>query len=307
MPMNLSQTRVVDPVLTKIAVDFRNEALIGDLLLPRVPVDMRAGKVVEFGKEAFHLYNTLRAPGAAVKEIEIGYENKPFALMMHSLAGKVPVEKLQEAAKGPGVDLGSRSVLSVMGTLSLGAEKYQANLIRNPATYPTSHVRTLSGVDQWTDAGSDPVADIDGGKEAVRSNIGRYPNTLALGPAAFNALKNHPKTLERFKYTSSTSITPEMLAALLDIKNVVVGKAIYTDDIGVSQDIWGGDAILAYVPESASKETPAFGYTYVLTGTPVVEASYFRQETKSWIFPTTYEYSPEVVCQDAGYLLQSVA
>lgn len=307
MAMNLAQTRVVDPILTKVAVDYRNAALIGDTLFPRVPVDLRAGKVVEFNKEAFKLYDTARAPGAAVKEIEIGYDGRPFALMAHSLAGKVPVEKLQEAAKGPGIDLGSRSVATVMGVLLLGAEYRQATLARNPAGYAISHVQTLTGTNQWTDAGSDPMADIDDAKEVVRATIGRDPNTLVLGSAAFNAVKNHPKILERFKYTSSTSITVEMLAALFDVQKVVVGKAIYTDDSGTPRDVWGGDVILAYVPDTASKETPAFGYTYVLTGNPVVESSYFRPEVKSWLFPTTYEYEPEIVGPGAGFLIRNAA
>lgn len=308
MPMNLTQVRVVDPVLTTISIGYRNASLVGDTLFPRVTVPLRAGRIIEFDKTAFRLVNTARAPGAVVQEITIGYEGKPFALVQHRLEGKVPTEHLQEASRGPGVDMGSRAVATVLDVILLGAEHEQATLARDPTQYSASHVITLTGTDKWSDAGSNPMDVIDGGRETVRASIGRYPNTLLLGPSAFNAAKKHPKIEEKLKYTTSASITAEMLAAQWNLKRVVVGEAIYMDEDGTSHDVWGNDAILAYIPENgAGKETPAYGYTYVLTGNPLVESAYLERNVDSWLYPVTYERKPVIVGPDGGVLIRGVA
>jgi hypothetical protein len=134
------------------------------------------------------------------------------------------------------------------------------------------------------------------------------PNTLALSAQAFNALKDHPTIVDRFKYTSSNSVTPDMLAAMLDLEQVVVGKAMAFDDAGNDTDIWGNNAILAYVPTAPSGlEDPSFGYTYTMDGHPLVEKPYYENNAKSWIFPVTYERIPVLSGILSGYLIQNPA
>lgn len=143
MTMTLSQTRIVDPILTTVSIGYRNADLVGDVLFPRVPVPSRAGKIIEFDKTAFRLVKTARAPGSATQQITVGYEGKAFALTQHSLQGKVPREHLEEASKGPGIDLGSQSVMTVLDIMLLGAESEQATLARDASQYDSTHVRQL--------------------------------------------------------------------------------------------------------------------------------------------------------------------
>lgn len=120
--MSLSQARVVDPVLTTHAQGYRHPERVGHLLFPSVPVAVAAGKVVEFGRESFILYNARRAPGAATKQIVFGYEGKPFALVQDSLEAKVPREFARDAGAVPGIDLGVRATNTVMNALTLTLE-----------------------------------------------------------------------------------------------------------------------------------------------------------------------------------------
>ncbi len=57
----LSNKRIVDPVLTEISRGYTNAALIGTNLFPVVSVTKEAGKIPQFNKEAFKIYNTERA------------------------------------------------------------------------------------------------------------------------------------------------------------------------------------------------------------------------------------------------------
>lgn len=308
MAMSSSQVRVVDPVLTEIAQGFRHAEHVGHMLFPRVPVHTSGGQVLEFGKESFKLYQARRAPGTATKRVQFGYLGKSFALVQDALEGQVPREHLRDASRIPSVDLGQRAVMGTLRALSLTLEYDQAKLATTASNYDSNHKVTLTGTDKWSDAGSDPSSDINTGKEAVRASVGIYPNTALLSAQAFNALKEHPKVVDRFKYTSRDSVTPEMLAALWDVQTVVVGKAVAFDDFGSDIDIWGNNAVLAYVPaRSSGMEDPSFGYTYTLQGHPLVERAYYENNAKSWIYPVTYERLPVLTGMLSGYLIQSPA
>ncbi|MFN3294865.1 MAG: major capsid protein, partial [Gemmobacter sp.] len=234
----------------------------------------------------------------------------PISLVQDALEGVVPIEHQQEAMAVPGIDLGQGAVNMVLDVIDLGHEYEAAQLARTLGNYPTSNRVTLTGADRWTSATSDPLADIDAGKEAIRRLIGRYPNTLTLGPSVFNALKRHPKIREQFKYTSAQSITTEMLAAYFDVRRVIVGKAVWLPETAAetaaASDVWGDDAILAYVPEAGNNfQVPSFGYTYELTGYPQVEVPYFERSNDSWIYPTKAERRTYLTGAEGGFLFQN--
>ena len=131
--MSLSAARVVDPVLTTAARGYVNPSFIGRYLFPTVQVGQRAGKVISFGKEAFRLYVTQRAPGQNVGRIQYGYLSNPYALVDHALAGVVPVELMQEANAVPGIDLGIGAINVVQQAIGMRLEIEQATLARNAA------------------------------------------------------------------------------------------------------------------------------------------------------------------------------
>lgn len=302
-----SNVRVVDPVLTNVAQGYMQAEHVGSNLFPRVPVGLRGGQIIEFGKESFQLFSARRAPGAATKRVRFGYLGKPFALLQDSLEAQVPREYLQDAAKMPGIDLGSRAVRMGMSTLSLTLENDQATLARTAANYDGAHQIDLTAA-KWNVDANKPTNDIVNGREAIRGSVGIYPNMLLLSAKAFNAIINNANVLDRFKYTSRDSVTPEMLANLWNISKVVVGSAVYFDDTGTAVDIWGTDAILAYVPLTPSTlEQPSFGYTYTLEGNPLVEQPYYDNNAKSWIYPVTYERVPVLSGITSGYLFRNVA
>ncbi|ANH04993.1 major capsid protein [Shinella sp. HZN7] len=309
-PLNQRTAAVIDPILSTHARGYRNSTFIASALFPRVSIPNRSMLTIKFGKEAFRKLNTRRAPGSVTKRVQYGYAADPVALVQDSLEGIVPTEHQQEAEKVPGIDLGAGAVNMVLDVLDLNLEIDSANLARNPASYAANHKLALAGADRWASATSDPKGDFDAAKEVIRRSIGRYPNTLALGPNAANALKNHPKIKEQFKYTSKDSISTEMLAAYFDIKKVVVGSAVYlpetASDADLANDVWGDDAVLAYVPEAGDNfQVPSYAYTYELIGYPMVEQPYYERSIKSWVYPTTVERRPLLVGAEGGFLFQN--
>lgn len=308
--LNQRTAAVIDPILSTHARGYRNMSFIAGMLFPRVSVPNRSMRVIKFGKEAFRKMNIRRAPGANKKRIQYGYASDPISLVQDALEGVVPIEHQEEALSVPGIDLGSGAINMVLDVVDLGLEYDCAALARDAANYDGNHKLAMTGADRWTDPSSDPGADVQAAREAIRRTIGRYPNVLTLGPNAGTALKNHPKVKDQFKYTSKDSITTAMLAAFFEVEKVAVGSAVYlpetADDTAMATDVWGEDAILAYVPQTGDNfQVPAYAYTYELRGYPQVESPYFERPNSSWIYPTTVERRPYLVGAEGGFLFQN--
>jgi hypothetical protein len=306
--MTASQARVIDPILSTVAQGYKNSELVGSMLFPYVPVGQRGGKIITFGKEDFALYATGRTPGANTRRVNFGYQGASFALESHSLEGQVPIELIQEAQAVPGISLATMAVNKVQSIVSLRLEKAQADLATNPANFAVANRMTPAAAKRWSNlavGASDPVADVETAKEAVRRQIGRRPNTVVMGATVMAALRQHPAIIDRIKYTGRDVPTTELLASLFGVARVVVGEAIYTDDAGDFADVWGKNVVVAYTElgTMAEQGLPTFGYTYRLGGYPVVEQPYFDRNAKSWIYPVTDEVAPVIAGAGAGYLI----
>lgn len=308
MPLSNNSVRVIDPILTTYVQGYKQQNLVGESLFPVVPVDQSGGQILEFGKESFKIYNAGRTPGSKTKRIELGYLGKPFILSNNSLEALVPREHLRDAAAVPGIDLAQVAVKGTYGAILLDREFDQATLATTAAGYDANHKLTLTGAAKWSASTGNPKADLDAAREAIRTSTGQYPNVLLLSAVAFNALRNNPAIVTRFQYVSAQSITTDMLAALLDIPKIVVGRAVGSNDAGVFSDIWGNNAILAYVPEEASSiAQPSYGYTYQMRNNPLVEVPYYDNSIKSWVYGVTCEYSPVLSGITSGFLIQTPA
>lgn len=309
MSMSLGQVRVIDPVLSTVARGFRQPGLVGEVLFPRVNVPASGGQIIEFGREAFRLYDTRRVAGGATKRIDMGYLGRPYALENHSLEAKVPREWMRDAQRVPGIDLGTRAVNTTMGALMLSLENQQAQIARTLGTYPANNRVTLGAGARWSTATVDPNVAIENGREAIRTAVGMYPNVAVLSARAFAACRRNPFILDRFRFTSAASITADMLAGLWNLERVAVGQSVFAsgaaDDFG---DVWGTDAILAYTAVgSMGAEVPSYGYTYTMEGNPLVEPPYWHPNEKSWLHPVTFERVPVIAGAGAGYLIQTAA
>lgn len=307
--MTPGQARVIDPILSTVAQGYKQAEFVGDALFPVVPVDQRGGKIISFGKEDFQLYNTGRAPGATTKRVTFGHSAGNYALEQHALEGLVPFEIMEDANQVPGINYSTVAVQKTQNIIALRTEKAQADLATNAANYAASNKTTLVGTAQWSDYSgtSDPSKDIATAIEVVRAKVGKRANTVVLGAAVFAALKNHPKIIDRIKYTGRDTVTTDLLASLWDVKTVKVGDAVVSDDAGNFTDAWGKFVVVAYTEVGTLQDAglPSYGYTYRLRNNPTVESPYQDRPAKSWVYPVTDELSPVIAGALAGYLISA--
>lgn len=308
MQISPDQARVVDPILTEHARGYTNAEFIAGMLFPAVPMPTRAAKRIEFDRSSFKRPPVKRAPGAQIGQLDFGYEGKAVQLTQRALSAKTPVEHMDEASEVPGIDLQRMAVDLVLNVIALDKEIEAATVARNANLYAGTNKTALVGTDKWSDDASDPLAQLADYRETIRKRIGKRPNTLAIGGALASKLQVHPLIKDHYKYTTAPAISFEMLRAYFQVEKLLVGDAIYDQADGTTVDVWGGDAILAYVPMASTGRNmalPSYGYTYQLRNHPYVQAPVYDRGTRSWFNDVFDEYSPELVGADAGFLIQN--
>ena len=307
MSMNPAQTRVVDPVLTQVARGYKPASLVSTVLFPTVPVQLRGGKTIKFGAEEFAQYATSRAPGAAVQRITFNYSDEDYALKQHALSAQVPVENSQESSRSLGLNLMAGAVKKTQHIIAMTTEREAAALATTAGNYAASNRVALSGSDQWSNSGSKPSEQVEVAKEAIAQNIGLDPNVLVIGPAVLRALRNNNDVRDRIKYSKGGEVDLPLLATYFGVDQVVVGVA-RTGEPGDFVPLWGKNAVLAYTETSslADMGSPSYGYTYQLSGYPIVEQPYYDKNHRSDVAQVLDERKAVLAGADAGYLFQTV-
>ncbi|WP_230660472.1 major capsid protein [Psychrobacter sp. I-STPA10] len=294
-----------DKVLTKVVRGYDlDQEFSGHHLFPDIDVDEFAGKIVMFGKEAYIVINTKRAPGETVRGIGITYSSNDYVLENRLLEALSPEEFIEIGNKN-NIAVKAQAVTAVYRAMRLEGEYDKAILANNADHYASTNKTTLSGSSLWNDPTANVLEQVEDAKSTIRAKTGRYPNVFHLDADGFAGLKRNEAIKEQFKYSGKASINTEMLADYFGIEKVVVGRAIraasLTDDF---VDLWADNSILAYVPPKKlqSQASPSFGYNYVHRGFPIVEKEYYDKSDRSWHNPVLFRDKAIITDGGAGFL-----
>lgn len=298
----LSKLRVVDPVLTSLAVGYTNEQLIADQLMPFVLLDKEGGKIPLFGREHFKVYQTeraLRAKSNRISPEDIG--SVDVAMDEHDL--EYPIDYREDAESA--FPLQARATAVTTEGIRLRHEVMVADIVQNPANYGAGNKITLSGTSQFSHDASDPEGVVSDAKAAVRAKIVKEPNTLVIGYETWRVLKRHPQLKAILSDSRPRLVQLADLREIFEIPNIVVGRAVKANDAGVTTDIWGDNMVLAYVPGAGNGQRspyePSFGYTLRKRGQPVVDTR--TEDGKVELIRNTDIFRPFLLGADAGYLI----
>lgn len=310
----LNNLRIVNPVLTNLSVGYSNAAFVASALFPFANVEKEAGLVPVFGKDHFKIYSTERALRAKSNRMDLsGVTTVPFALTEHDIEAAIDYREQEEAA----FPLQANATMTVTEIIRLRLEKMVADIAQNTASYASSNRAALSSTTSFAHANSDPEGVVDDAKAQIRAGVAKHPNTMVIGYSMWRNLKRHPKLKAILSDTRSRLVQLADLREMFEIENIVVGPGIYNTDAGVSVDIWGNKAVLAYVAPVAeapmvpgqvvdpgaarSMYTPSFGYTLRKTGHPKVDTR--PEDGKLEIIRATDIFAPFLLGADAGYLI----
>jgi hypothetical protein len=303
-----------NPILTSLLLGLGQGNFVAEKLFPRLPQALSSVTLAQLGDERLRRYNLRRAPGAATKRINIKYDGKTYAVDQYSVEVPLPRELLREADEsrklnvGNYLDVSRIAMATANDVLALDYEIEVAQLATNAASYAAGNTLALAGGTKWSAATGTPVTDIRAAADVVRKKIGKRPNTLLLSADALTALCTNPEVKGYLPSTAMGPASIDQLKSILNVAAIEVGDAVWINDADVGADVWGNNAVLAYVPRiggggaDLSLAEPGLGFTNVLEGHPFAETPYYDNASKSWVYGATYERRPNVAYSGAGFL-----
>ena len=323
MPQPSINSVHVDAILTNISVAYlqNQDNFIADKVFPVIPVDKKSDKFFTYTKnDWFRDEAQRRAGGTESAGGGYGLSTGSYSADVFAFHKDVddqtlynadaPLNPLREATEFVTRRLMLRK--EIQWNTDFFAGSIWANDYDGVAGTPSTNE-----VKQWSDyAASDPIDDIEDAKAGILSTTGMEANTLVLGYDVFRTLKNHPDIVDRIKYTSSQTVTADMLAAMFDIPRVIISKAVKaTNNEGASQAYSftsGKKALLAYVAPTPGLMTPSAGYSFSWTGVSgglgaTVGTSQFRMESlKADRIEAEMAFDNKVIASDLGWFWDSV-
>ncbi|MGQ0711644.1 MAG: hypothetical protein ACT4NV_18070 [Rhodoferax sp.] len=303
-----------NPILTSLLLGLGQGTMVAEKLFPRLPQALSSVALAQLGNERLKRYNLRRAPGAPTKRVDIKFEGKVYSVAQHAVDIPIPRELIREADESRKLNVSNHLEISQIAMttandiLGLGYEVEVAELATSAGTYAAGHVLALAGGTKWSASTGTPVTDIRAAANVIRKKIGKRPNKLTLSPDAKLALESNAEVKTFLPSTQQGVATMEQLAKILEVDEVVCGDAVWVDNADTGQDVWGNNAVLAYVPKiggagnSISLAEPGFGFTNVIDGHPFAETPYYDNGAKSWIYGATYERQPNVAYNTAAFL-----
>lgn len=250
-----------DPLLTNVAVNHKNRAMIAERVLTPVAVPKKTFKYLEWSKDAtFKLQDTRTAPNAAANLLQ--------GLSATKKSGEVATEALGDYTDPQEVELAGPLALQAYKTealknaMLLRQEYDVAQKLTDPNVMTAN--TTLVGNAQWSDyVNSDPATAILNQADLMLVK----PNVFIAGRTVITKLRRHPKILDVTKYTQLGKVSMEALAEYLEVDEILVGESFV--DIAPpgqptnNQFVWGKNAILGYRTKEAPNplmEAPTMGY-----------------------------------------------
>ncbi|MGB4227755.1 MAG: hypothetical protein WBJ68_14125 [Candidatus Dechloromonas phosphoritropha] len=316
--MTPSQIRLAqNPILSSLLLGFGQGTFVAEQLFPRLPQTLSGVTLAQAGDERLKKYNLRRAPGAATKRVDINYAGQTYTVKQYAVEVPIPRELVREADESRRLnvrnhlDISRIAMVTANDILLLDYEIEVATLATTSGTYASGHVTALSGATKWSASTGTPVTDILAASDTIRKKIGKRPNKLTLSADAWTAIRVNAEVKTYLSSTQQGPVSLDQLKSILNLNEVVIGDAVWMDAAGTGADVWGNNAILAYVPtiggagNDISLAEPGFGFTNVMEGHPYAESPYYDNSTKSWIYGATYERQANVAYNTAAFLFQN--
>jgi len=254
----------VDPVLTAIAIAYRNERYIADDVLPRTPVARQEFKWHQHRlADGFTLPDTRVGRLSAPNRVTFGFDERTDSTEPYALDMPVPQDDLDNAS-GTGIDPLGFATERGSELLTLDREVRTSRLVFNAASYATGNVKTTAAAAKWSKPDSKPLHALTDALDGVLMR----PNIGILGRPASTALRRNPQIVKAYHGNAGEDglVPLGFLADLLELDALYVGEArLNVNRPGQNVELhraWGPHAAFIYRDRTAGAQGGVtFGFT----------------------------------------------
>jgi len=305
----------VDAILTGMSKGYFQPGsnFLGTQAFGVIPVEKKSDKYYVYQKDSF-LRDEMKLRGPSAESAGSGYglSTDNYSCERYALHKDIDDQDRKNSDVPLDPDADAVEFLSQKAKLNL--EQAWINAFFGTGKWATD---VTPGVLWDTYATSDPLVDVDAGRQAVLAATGFEPNTLILGYKVYNKLRQHPDFVDRIKYTTSEAVTAGIMARLFDVERLLVCRAVKAtaEEAAASQTydlMHGKHALLAYVKPQPSIRSVTAAATFMWKGVSeglgeTVAINRFRmQQLKSDRLEIEMAYVHKVIASDLGYFLNGV-
>lgn len=306
----------IDQNLTDVAMAYRPQGMIADMIAPIVPVDKETNVYPVFNQgEALGIPSTLRSRGTPAQRVTRSVSSANYAAKNYALAYDLPIEDRanMDAAYAYQLDIGAATFLTDL--LMLDWDRRVLQTVGSASNVSTGFLCGSS----WIGATQgDPVSMIWRMMEQVQTTTAYKPNSLLFGWQAWNYARRN-SNFRNFILglnNGGGAVTRQAAADAFEVDRFLVAEAFYNSaneaQASALSNTFPKDAILAYyAPLAPSREVPSFMYSFRWTapqlGVPfAVERHPFESKTKLDSVEAGYYQDERVTGSALGALLVGV-
>lgn len=297
-----------DAALEQISVGYMPAGVIAAELVPGIPVKKESDKYYVYSKDNLKVPETRRADGAEANEVDWGLSTASYVVEEEALKRLVTDRQRNNADSAVRPEIDATKFLK--GQIMLRHEKDLADLINPAANW--SQATSLTSTLAWSanTSLSNPISFADSAATAIIKSASKRPNRCLLDLSTFNAAKEHVSIVDRVKYTSTDSVTPQLLARLFNIEKVLVAEAsINSGQEGLADSmgfLFTDLAFFAYMSPSPSIFEPSALYTFGLSGMgldggPDQVRRWREEKRKGDFIEVSKMYAHKIVASDCAY------
>lgn len=305
--MPLISEVVFDELMTDVSIQYQpaQGGYLADMVGPPVPVKLESASYWKYDMSRFDVPYSKRAPRSEYNRVEWSTSRDSYAAEEFGLEIAID-DRERDNVVGP-LDLEVDSTEIVTDMVLNGREKRWADLVRDVAIITQNE--TLTGGDQWSDftsGTSDPIGMAATARNTIFATTGYRPNKLLLGNDVYEKLLQHPAILERIQFSERAIVTRQILAALFNVDEVLVGGVLRRSSSAgatdVLEDVWGKDALFFYAETRPSLKRASFAYTFRVRA---LRAFRYREEKiASDIIRVTEIQAEKIVAPQLAYLVK---
>lgn len=251
--------------------------------------------------------NIQRAPGSAYTRSKMTISDDTFATREYGHEESVDDRERKKYAIAINADIAAvrRATAIILFNQELR--------IKNKAT--GGSVPTATPSTKWNRAlAGDPISDVDAAKTAIHKGCGMEANTMLVNRDVFNELKEHPKVLDKIKYSERGIVTADILAAVFGVQQFLIAGVLYNSaNEGQTLSaayLWSDSVILAHVETAQDLQAPNFGRCFAWSGETgpdgVLVESYRDDSIRSDVHRVRQDLDEKLVGAAAGYHLSDV-
>jgi hypothetical protein len=228
---NVKEQIIAGP-LAGVSIAYRNAEYIGDRVFPILDGSDPKAKITKYRKGAwFRNEAGIRAAGTRARRGGYPVTSVSIATNEYAFAKEVTDEdrRFAQAKGAPILQPDADAIEFCADKVDLEKEIRIAALVKG-TTWVDGNSGGEDADGKWVaSTGNTFLADIATGKKAILEATGITPNCLLIDYATYLGLKEVSDILEKIKYTQRAVFGTDLLASLLDLEQVLVGKAVYSD------------------------------------------------------------------------------